>query len=114
MIIALANKSITTNGFTSWSVLVMISSVNDYTKPLLNCVGSLSLSNIITRAIEMTGFTIHQKSEFSVVSHSQTAIFSFILGREKIGSGTPPIEKAVLASTAIGVGDYWQWLLCNR
>ena len=30
---------------------------------------------------------------------SQTAIFSFILGREKIGSGTPPIEKAVLAST---------------
>ena len=49
-----------------------------------------------------------------VVSRSQTAIFSFILGREKIGSGTPPIEKAVLASTAIGVGDYWQWLLCNR
>ena len=52
--------------------------------------------------------------DFSVVSRSQTAIFSFILGREKIGSGTPPIEKAVLASTAIGVGDYWQWLLCNR
>ena len=49
-----------------------------------------------------------------VVSHSQTAIFSFILDWEKIGSGTPPIEKAVLASTAIGVGDYWQWLLCNR
>ena len=49
-----------------------------------------------------------------LVSRSQTAIFSFILGREKIGSGTPPIEKAVLASTAIGVGDYWQWLLCNR
>ena len=49
-----------------------------------------------------------------VVSRSQTAIFSFILGREKIGSGTPPIEKAVLASTAIGVGDYWQWLLCKR
>ena len=51
---------------------------------------------------------------FMLVSRSQTAIFSFILGREKIGSGTPPIEKAVLASTAIGVGDYWQWLLCNR
>ena len=50
----------------------------------------------------------------NLVSRSQTAIFSFILGREKIGSGTPPIEKAVLASTAIGVGDYWQWLLCNR
>ena len=52
--------------------------------------------------------------EVHVVSRSQTAIFPFILGREKIGSGTPPIEKAVLASTAIGVGDYWQWLLCNR
>ena len=51
---------------------------------------------------------------FPLVSRSQTAIFSFILGWEKIGSGTPPIEKAVLASTAIGVGDYWQWLLCNR
>ena len=50
----------------------------------------------------------------AIVSRSQTAIFSFILGWEKIGSGTPPIEKAVLASTAIGVGDYWQWLLCNR
>ena len=49
-----------------------------------------------------------------LVLRSQTAIFSFILGREKIGSGTPPIEKAVLASTAIGVGDYWQWLLCNK
>ena len=33
-----------------------------------------------------------------IVSRSQTAIFF----------------KAVLASTAIGVGDYWQWLLCNR
>ena len=59
VIIALANKSITTNGFTSWSVSVMISSLNDYRKPLLNYVGSLSLSNITTRAIEMTGFTIH-------------------------------------------------------
>ena len=47
-------------------------------------------------------------SRYTVVSRSQTAIFSFILGREKIGSGTPPIEKAVLASTAIVVGDYWQ------
>ena len=65
VIIALANESITTNGFTSWSVSVMISSLNDYRKPLLNYVGSLSLSNITTRAIEMTGFTIHQKSEFS-------------------------------------------------
>ena len=55
-----------------------------------------------------------KKSAMKVVSRSQTAIISFILGREKIGSGTPPIEKAVLASTAIGVGDYWQWLLCNR
>ena len=64
VIIALANKSITTNGFTSWSVSVMISSLNDYRKQLLNYVGSLSLSIITTRAIEMTGFTIHQKSEF--------------------------------------------------
>ena len=49
-----------------------------------------------------------------LVSRSQTAFFSFILGREKKGSGTPPIEKPVLASTATGVGVYWQWLLCNR
>ena len=61
MIIALANESVMTNGFTSWSVSVMISSLNDYRKPLLNYVGSLSLLNITTRAIEMTGFTIHQK-----------------------------------------------------
>ena len=54
------------------------------------------------------------RNSLAIVSRSQTAIFSFILGQEKIGSGTPPIEKAVLASTAIGVGDYWQWLLCNR
>ena len=58
--------------------------------------------------------SVFKRSGKAIVSHSQTAIFSFILGREKIGSGTPPIEKAVLASTAIGVGDYWQWLLCNR
>ena len=43
----------------------MISSLIDYRKPVLKYVGSLSLSNITTRAIEMTGFTIHQKSEFS-------------------------------------------------
>ena len=64
VIIALVNRFVTTNGFTSWSVSVMISSLNDYRKPLLNYVRSLSLSNITTRAIEMTGFTIHQKSEF--------------------------------------------------
>ena len=46
----------------------MISSVNDYRKPLLNYVGILSLSDINTRAIEMTGFTIHQKSDFSAHS----------------------------------------------
>ena len=57
---------------------------------------------------------VRARLRMRLVSRSQTAIFSFILGREKIGSGTPPIEKAVLASTAIGVGDYWQWLLCNR
>ena len=67
----------------------------------------------------MTARTVHEchsldHSNSILVSRSQTAIFSFILGREKIGSGTPPIEKAVLASTTIGVGDYWQWLLCNR
>ena len=65
VIIALANGFVTTNGFTSWSVSVMISSLNDYRKPLLNYVGTLSLSNITTRAIEMTGFAIHQKSKFS-------------------------------------------------
>ena len=53
----LANKSITTHGFTSWSVSVMISSLNDYRKPLLNRAGSLSLAKITTRATE----TIHQE-----------------------------------------------------
>ena len=56
----LANKSITTYGFTSWSVSVMISSLNDYRKPVLNRVGSLSLAKITTRATE----TIHQESDF--------------------------------------------------
>ena len=65
----------------------------------------------LTRSDE---YLVFRCGGIKVVSRSQTAIFSFILGREKIGSGTPPIEKAVLASTAIGVGDYWQWLLCNR
>ena len=68
LIIALANEFVTTNGFTSWSVSAMISSLNDHRKLLLNYVGSLSLSNITTRAIEMTGFTIHQKSKFSAHS----------------------------------------------
>ena len=36
-----------------------------------------------------------------VVSHSQTAIFSFKLGPEKIGSGTLTIGKAVLAPTTV-------------
>ena len=53
----LANKSITTNGFTSWSVSVMISSLNDYRKPVLNRADSLSLAKITTRATE----TIHQE-----------------------------------------------------
>ena len=53
----LANKSITTHGFTLWSVSVMISSLNDYTKPVLNRAGSLSLAKITTHATE----TIHQE-----------------------------------------------------
>ena len=36
-----------------------------YRKPLLNCVGSLSPSNITTRAI-VTGFAIHQKQILSL------------------------------------------------
>ena len=35
VIIALDNESVMTNGFTSWSVSVMISSLNDYKKSLL-------------------------------------------------------------------------------
>ena len=54
----LANKSITTCGSTSWSVSAMISSLNDYRKPLLNCVGSLPLLKFTTRATEII---IHQK-----------------------------------------------------
>ena len=53
----LANKSITMYGFTSWSVSVMISSLSDYRKPVLNRAGSLSLAIITTRATE----TIHQE-----------------------------------------------------
>ena len=39
-----------------------------------------------------------------VVLHSQTAIFSVILGPEKIKSGTPTIGKALLTPTAIWGG----------
>ena len=39
-----------------------------------------------------------------LVSHSQTAIFSFILRPEKIGSGTPTIGRAVQTPTAIWGG----------
>ena len=53
----LANKSITMHGFTSWSVSVMILSLSDHRKPLLNRAGSLSLAKITTRATE----TIHQE-----------------------------------------------------
>ena len=53
----LANKSITTHGFTSWSVSVMISSLNDYRIPVLNRAGSLSVAKITTRATE----SIHQE-----------------------------------------------------
>ena len=52
VIIVLANKSITTRSFSLLSVSMMISSLNDYWKPLLNRVGSLSLSKFITRAMK--------------------------------------------------------------
>ena len=48
VIIALANKSINTCSFSLLSVSVMISNLNDYWKPLLNRVGSLSLLKFIT------------------------------------------------------------------
>ena len=51
----LANKSITTHGFTSWSVSVMISSINDYRKPVFN--RAASLPKITTHATE----NIHQE-----------------------------------------------------
>ena len=41
MINILSNKSIMTSGFTSFSVSVMNSSVNDYRKPLLNRMESI-------------------------------------------------------------------------
>ena len=53
----LVNESIMTHGFTSWSVSVIISSVNDYRKPVLNRVGSLSLAKITTRTTQ----NIHQE-----------------------------------------------------
>ena len=74
MIIVLANKSIKTNGFTSWSV----SSLSGYRKPLLNCVGSLSPSNNTTYTIDMTG-SIHQKSKFSAYSSQYCLIETHII-----------------------------------
>ena len=46
----LANKSIVTCGctFNGWSVSLMISSLSDYGKPLINHVGSISLSKFTT------------------------------------------------------------------
>ena len=41
------------------------------------------------------------------VSHSQTTIFSFILGREKIGSGTLTIQFLFRHFTQSRVGDDW-------
>ena len=51
--------------YSLWSVSVMISSLNDNSKPLLNNVGSLSLAKSATCATEMTGLTIHHKFQFS-------------------------------------------------
>ena len=51
VIIVLANKFIMTRSFTLLSVSVMMSSLSDYLKPLLNHVGSLSLLKFITRAM---------------------------------------------------------------
>ena len=42
MLIVFSNKPITTHIFASWSISVMISSLNDYRKPLVNHVQSLS------------------------------------------------------------------------
>ena len=93
---------------------LIISYVFDATKTTVD----LTIINNIFKCERLDSLVFLVRDAFThcmnLVSRSQTAIFSFILGREKIGSGTPPIEKAVLASTAIGVGDYWQWLLCNR
>ena len=52
MIIVLANKSITMHSITLLPVSAMISSLEDYWKPLLNHVESLSLSKFITRAMK--------------------------------------------------------------
>ena len=56
MIIALANKSLATLGWTLSSGSVMISALNDYSKPLLKIEVSLFLLKFTTQAIEMTGF----------------------------------------------------------
>ena len=54
MLIVFTNKPITTHIFASWSILVMISSLNDYRNLLLNHVQSLSLSKLTTCTIEVT------------------------------------------------------------
>ena len=64
--IVLANKSIMTHGFTSWSVSVMISSLNDI--ETIFTYGNPTLLKFATSAIKMTSFTIHQKSKFLVQS----------------------------------------------
>ena len=68
------NKSITVHCFTSWLVSLMISGQNDHRKPLLNYVKSLSRSKFTIHAIEMTSFTVHQRSEFLANSSQYTRI----------------------------------------
>ena len=49
------------------------SSLNDYEKPFVNHVGSLSVLKYITYAIELTNFTINQKAN----SKPNSANFSY-------------------------------------
>ena len=67
VIIVLTNESIMTYSFTLLSVSVIISSLNNYWKSLLNHVGNLSLSKFITHAMKWPISLFIKKSILSLV-----------------------------------------------
>ena len=49
----------------------------------------------------------HTKTPVGLVSRSQTLFLDARRRRAKKGSGTPPIDNAVLTSTLVGISDDW-------
>ena len=78
MLIVFTNKPITTHIFGSWSISVMILSINDCRKSLLNHAQSLSLSKLTTCTIEVTSSLSVKKAN----SQPSPASFSYNYGPE--------------------------------